>query len=283
MVILFRLLARLPLPVLHNLGATAGWLAWLLSPTYRRRLKANLRQAGLLEYRWAAIAEAGKGLFELPWVWLRPNEKVRAAAVRVSGLAHVEAALSAGRGIIFLTPHLGCFDFCAQYVARFAPLTVLYRQPRQAFVGRLIEIGRGANNQLAPADLSGVRKLLRALKHNEAVGILPDQAPAAGEGVWAPFFGRPAWTMTLAARLMETGAAPIFIYAERLAYGAGFHVRFFAPQEDLSGGVAERVAAINRQIEALIRECPGQYLWSYNRYKIPRGVSAPDMTHERGG
>lgn len=265
---LFRLLAHLPLAALHNLGALLGWLAYGLSPTYRRHLRENIAQAGCVSVRGRAVAEAGKTLLELPKLWLRPQDEVVGRVVKVTGWDRVEAAWDAGRGILFLTPHLGCFEITAQYYAAqsthasHGPITVLYRRPKQAWLAPIIEGGRGANLKLATADLSGVRKLIKALRNNEAVGILPDQAPGAGEGVWAPFFGRPAYTMTLAARLAQTGAAVIFAFGERLPYGAGYHLHFLAPDGDVA-----TAAGINREIERLVLMCPEQYLWGYNRYK----------------
>jgi len=272
---LFRFISLLPLPVLHNLGAALGWAAWLLSPTYRRHLRENIALAGAEEAAAAAVAEAGKSILELPKIWLRPHEEVVARVARVSGWELVEAAWSEGRGILFLTPHLGCFEITAQYYASRRPMTVLYRRPKQAWLAPLIEAGRGANLRLAPADLSGVRRLIKALRHGEAVGMLPDQAPGAGEGIWAPFFGRPAYTMTLAARLAETGATVLFAYAERLHYGAGYHLRLFPLSQPLAGDLTARVAQINAELETLIRLCPEQYLWGYNRYKKPSGAPEP--------
>lgn len=259
---LFRCLSFLPLSALHNLGALAGWLAYLLSPTYRRHLNENIALAGIAQARGAAVAEAGKTLFELPKLWLRPQDEVVARVAKVSGWELVEQAWREGKGILFLTPHLGCFEITAQYYAAHQPMTVLYRRPKQAWLGPIIESGRGANLKLAPADVSGVKRLLKALKAGEAVGMLPDQAPKAGEGVWAPFFGRPAYTMTLAARLAQTGATVILAYAERLHYGAGYHLKLFAPQGEVS-----TPADSNREIERLVTMCPAQYLWGYNRYK----------------
>lgn len=271
----FHFFARLPLPLLHNLGALAGWAAWLLSPTYRRNFATQIGQAGCGEARAAAIAETGKALLELPKIWLRPQAEVVGRVAQVSGWALVEAAWAQGRGILFLTPHLGCFEITAQYYAARRPITVLYRRPKQDWLAPLIEEGRGANLKLAPADLSGVRRLLRALKTGEAVGMLPDQVPGKGEGVWAPFFGRPAYTMTLAARLAETGATVLLAYAERLPYGAGYHLRLFPLARALEGDLAQRAAQINGELEALIRQCPEQYLWGYNRYKVPAGAEGP--------
>jgi KDO2-lipid IV(A) lauroyltransferase len=272
---LFRLLSRLPLPLVHNLGAMAGWLAWLLSPTYRRNLATHIGQAGLQEAKFSSVGEAGKALLELPKIWLRPQDEVVGRVAKVSGWELVEAAWASGRGILFLTPHLGCFEVTAQYYAARKPITVLYRRPKQAWLVPMIEEGRGANLKLAPADLSGVRKLLKALKTGEAVGMLPDQVPGNGEGVWLPFFGRPAYTMTLAARLAETGATVLLAYAERLPYGAGYHLKLFPLSAALEGDLNQRAAQLNRELETLIRDCPQQYLWGYNRYKVPAGAEPP--------
>jgi len=130
---------------------------------------------------------------------------------------------------------------------------------------------------LAPADLSGVRSLIKALKKGQAVGMLPDQAPKVGEGVWLKFFGRYAYTMTLAARLTETGATTLLAWGERLPKGRGYRLHFRPPLQVLSGSTIERAAQINGEIEALVRECPAQYLWGYNRYKRPGGAEPPPV------
>lgn len=267
---LFRLLSLLPLSFLHRLGVLLGWLVYAASPTYRRHLRENLAQAGFLSLLPQAVAEAGKTVLELPKLWLRPQPEVVARVVAVSGWALVEEAWAAGKGILFLTPHLGCFEITAQYYAHCRPITVLYRPPRQAWLKRLVAAGRGARLNLAPAGLGGVRKLLKALKAGEAVGILPDQAPGVGEGAWAPFFGRPAWTMTLAPRLASSGAAVILAWAERLPRGRGYHLHLTAPTGEIA-----TPTDLNREIERLVRLCPAQYLWGYNRYKTPRGVTSP--------
>lgn len=285
MVFVFRLFSYLPLPLLHNLGAVLGWLTWLLSPTYRRHFRTNLALAGLGEataVRWAAIAEAGKAIAELPKIWLRPSAELVERVAQVSGWEVVEAARRTGRGVMYLTPHLGCFEMIAQYLAGTPdadglahPFTALYRRPRQAWLASLMERGRGTNFKLAPADLSGVRRLMKALKQGESTGMLPDQVPGNGEGIWAPFFGKPAYTMTLVARLAETGATVVLTYAERLHYGAGYHIHFLPLSQPLAGDLPARVAQINGEIEAIIHRCPEQYLWGYNRYKRPAGAPEP--------
>jgi Kdo2-lipid IVA lauroyltransferase/acyltransferase len=277
----FRFLATLPLPWVHRLGALAGWLTYAASPTYRRRLRANLELAlggvprNVLR---AAVAEAGRQALEMPWVLLRPRREAVAQVVDVQGQEWVDAARAAGRGLLFLTPHLGCFEITAQYLAQQAPITVLYRPPRKAVLRPVIEAGRARGMmRQAPADLSGVRKLLQALKKGEMVGMLPDQVPSQGEGQWAPYFGRPAWTMTLAARLSEVkGTDVLCIWAQRLPSGAGWCIRITPPEKPLAGSLSERVVRINQEMERMVRACPAQYLWGYNRYKRPTGVPPPE-------
>lgn len=280
--LLVPLLARLPLAWVHRLGALAGWLAWLASPSYRRHLRDNLALAipePALRASAArqAIAAAGQMVFELPRIWLNPMHDV-AAQIQVSGWEAVDAARQAGQPLVILTPHLGCFEIAAQYFALFHPITVLFRPPRQPYLQALMTQGRQRGNlALASADLTGVRALMRALRRGETIGLLPDQAPQAGEGRWLPFFGRMAYTMTLAARLTEGGATVLLAWVERLPGGAGYHFRLRPPQAALTGDTEARARQINGEIEALIRECPGQYLWGYNRYKQPRGAEPPPL------
>ena len=280
MIVLFRLLSFLPLSWLHALGAFCGVLTWLFSPAYRRHLRANMRLAlgadGERQLRWKAIFQAGKTSLELPRIWLRPQPEAAALVREVRGAALLEAATREGKGIIFITAHLGCFEVVGQYLALTAPLTALYRPPKKRWLQRLIETGRGREQlHLAATDLGGVRKLRKALKNREAVILLPDQAPRVGEGRWLDFFGRPAYTMTLAARLSESGAPLVMVWAERLSGGAGYRLHLQRPTQEIHGSVDERAQQINRQIEAMIRQCPSQYLWAYNRYKRPRGAEAP--------
>ena len=280
MVFIFRILSRLPLRAVHALGALLGRLIYLLSPTYRRHVRENLAQAGIdPALRGAVAAESGKQMLELARIWLRPLEEANALVVEVVGRDCLDAALAEGRGVLFLTPHLGCFEITAQYLSSFGDITVLYRPPKSAAAQELILTGRKrAQLHLAPADLSGVRALIKALKKGQMVGMLPDQAPKTGEGVWLDFFGRPAYTMTLAARLSETGATTLLTWGERLPQGRGYRIHFQPLTPPLSGTTQERAQQINHAVEALVRQCPAQYLWGYNRYKRPRGAEAPPQS-----
>lgn len=273
-----RLVARLPLRWLHRAGAAIGWLTYAASPVYAARMRENLYASGVCSGHAQCrsllhdvIAETGKGVTELAAVWFGPAERI-ARLTRCTAWHAVEEAQRAGRGVIFLTPHLGCFEIAALYGAQRMPLTVLYRPPKLAFIEPAMIAGRSRfGAKMAPASLAGVRRLYKALLKGEAVGLLPDQAPGAGEGAWADFFGRPAYTMTLVARLQKaTGAAVIMAFAERLPESAGYELHL----EPLPAALLD-APALNRAIEAVVRRCPAQYLWSYNRYKVPAGAGEP--------
>jgi KDO2-lipid IV(A) lauroyltransferase len=272
--ILLRLLAALPLSVLHALGAALGWAMYGISPTYRRHLKENLDRAGYRDSgtRRAAIASAGRMLAETPAIWLRPQQKVAALVREVTGVDAALAAHAQGKALLLLTPHMGCFEVAAQYAAQHMPITVLYRAPKLGWLEPLMREGRGRGGvRLVPADFSGVRELFAALKRGEAVGFLPDQVPGIGEGEWADFFGRPAYTATLAPKLARRPDVACFLaYARRLPRGAGYALVLRPLAESLPQENPTR--RLNRALEALVRECPEQYLWGYNRYKTPRGA-----------
>lgn len=283
MLVLVRWFARRSLRFLHACGALLGWAGYALSPSYRQRLKANAALAGLsTAERRAAVADAGKLVMELPRLWLRPRSEPIADPVRWEGDGLIAALLDRGRGLVLLTPHMGSFEVSAQaYAERFGarqPITVLYRPARKAWLRELEETARARTAlATAPADFSGVRLMMRALKKGETVGLLPDQVPPAGMGVWVPFFGQPAYTMTLAARLIQqTGAAVAVLWTERLPQGAGYVVHAEALAVPLPEGGDETASAlaINAAMEAVIRRKPTQYLWGYHRYKAPREVAA---------
>ena len=270
---LFKLIARLPLPLLHGLGAMLGWLAYALSPIYRRRFAANSHLAGYAPSQVrAAIAHAGRMVAELPRLWWGAPVPVRWDGAELMDNAHAH-----GKGVIFLTPHLGCFEVAAQaYAARYASMgkviTVLYRPARKAWLQKFVSQSRSRTGlAAAPATLSGVKALVKALRSGQALGILPDQVPPLGLGVWSEFFGHPAYSMTLPARLAkQTGATILLAWGERLHSGSGYCVHLRPFTEDLADAPEQSAGQINAAMERLVRECPQQYLWGYARYKQPR-------------
>jgi KDO2-lipid IV(A) lauroyltransferase len=259
-----------------------GWLVWWLSPSYRRNFKANVQAAGVA-WRDArpAVAAIGSMVAELPWVWMRPHEAKLDGLVKWDGAEHFEAAMQAGKGAIIMSPHLGAWEIGAQAIAEkfgpsYGPMVALFRPARKAWLEPLVANARTRPYlDSAPTSLAGVRTLIRALRNGGYTAILPDQVPPLGQGVWAPFFGREVYTMTLLAKLaQQTGAQVILTWCERLPAGQGFcmHMRPFDVPEMKDASVSPEVAAaaVNRGVESMVLDAPGQYMWGYARGKQPR-------------
>jgi len=162
-------------------------------------------------------------------------------------------------------------------------MTCLYRPARQQGMGTVVVAGRERMGiRLAPTDTRGVRILLQALKVNELIGILPDQDPRDEAGVFAPFFGVQAKTMTLLSRLAHKSGAPLlFCMAERLPWGRGFRLHFLpAPSGIDSSNTALAAAALNQGVEQGVKLAPAQYQWSYKRFRT-RPAGEPSLYGRR--
>lgn len=271
--LLLKPLVYLPLRLLHGLGVCVGNILFYCMPQAKKRVIANISQSQLIknskevnEIARESFVELGKAIFETPVIWQKNESDLLPLVHKIHGWETIKDALQLGKGIIFLTPHLGCFEITSIYYGNRHPITVLYRPPKLKWLENIILKGRKRTGvTLAEANASGVRKLMQALKRNEAIGILPDQIPAAGEGEWADFFGKPAYTMTLASKLAEkTGATVIMAFGERLAYGAGFDIHITRLDS------IETPTLLNHAIEQQIAQNPAQYLWLYDRYKQRR-------------
>jgi Kdo2-lipid IVA lauroyltransferase/acyltransferase len=275
--LLLRLFAALPLRVAHAVGGWVGWLAAAGPVRLRRHTDTNLAvcfphmpPAERARLARRSLVETGRAAAELGALWLWRRERVLGLVRRVSGEAALKQALRRGRGAILASPHLGAWELCGLYCSAHYPLTALYRPLRMRELEALVRQSRERlGGRLVPAGPAGVRALYQALARGELVGILPDQEPGAGNGMFAPFFGIAANTMVLLSRLASRARAPvIFTYAERLPRGAGFHLHFRAGAPELVTGTLEAsVQALNADVEACVRNLPAQYQWSYKRFR----------------
>lgn len=271
--LLSKIFAHLPLPLTHYMGKIVGWLLYLLTPDAARIQQQNLTQSSVCNHQAdfkrvirANIGETGKAILETFAIWQWPQKKALSFVKNCNNWYLVDEALAKRKGVIFLTPHMGCFEITSIYYASHHPITVLFRPPKKSWLSNLIDAGRTKGQvKLAPANAQGVRALMQALKKGEAIGILPDQIPAKGEGEWANFFGKPAYTMTLAGKLAEkTGATVIMAFGERLSNGQGYEIHLTRLESIATPDL------LNQAIEQQIRKKPEQYLWRYNRYKTRR-------------
>jgi KDO2-lipid IV(A) lauroyltransferase len=194
------------------------------------------------------------------------------------GWEAVERLRAAGRPIVFVTPHLGAYDVAGRYLWSHMPLLAMYRPHKIAWIDELLREGRNQGaapdgTNVAPATLAGVRMVLKHLRRGGCSVLLPDQGPGQGEGEWVEFFGRPAYTMTLVGRLQEASeAALVFCYARRLPRGEGYALHLSTLESELPKDRRAAARIVNAKVEELVRECPEQYLWGYNRYKRPAGA-----------
>jgi len=274
--LLLRLLGRLPLRVLHAVGALFGRLASWRHGRMAHTVAVNLSiarpaldQAERRRLQRAVLAEAGKSGAEIVKIWGGGAERALALVREVRGEALFDAALASGKGVIVAAPHLGCWELLNYWLCSRTSMAILYRPPHFAALEPLLRKVRGA---LAPeqvrAEGAGVRTLYKRLAAGGTVGILPDQKPREGEGQLAPFFGRPALSMVLLPRLAaRTGATVLYAFAERLPRGAGYRIHFLPAPEGLADPDLEvACTALNHGVEACIERAFAQYQWQYRRY-----------------
>jgi KDO2-lipid IV(A) lauroyltransferase len=270
---LLKPLTLMSLSAIHTIGQCIGIAFYYTMPAYKKNIRENILQSGLIKkgenielFIKSNLSELGKFYAESLAIWKKENESTLAWVQACENWPAVEKALKRKKGIIFLTPHMGCFEITSKFYGAKHPITVLFRRPKIRWLHKLTESGRSSEKiKLAPANMQGVRLLIQALKRGEAIGILPDQIPGRGEGEWAPFFEKPAYTMTLASKLAnKTGATVMMAFGERLANGQGFKIHL----EELAEGSISNTSLLNQAIERQIKKNPKQYLWAYPRYKV---------------
>lgn len=284
------LISVIPLCILHPIGGFLGEVVWRCAPRFRRRMNENLRQAG---YQPEAMArevsrQLGMQAIESGWIWKRPHRELMQYVKATEKADRLIAdALASGRPVLFMTPHIGCFEITPVWLAQRhlqaegRYMAILYRTPRKAILRPAVQKGRETPGIVpAPADLKGVRELVRAFRDGQIVGVLPDQVPSKGEGVWADFWGRKAYTMTLPLKLARQFNAIRIVAWGRRVPGRGWVIDARRWEGDLTGDLNKDAAAMNRALEGVIRRIPEQYLWSYNRYKCPSGVQRPPQESE---
>lgn len=272
-----KLAAWLPWSINNWLGQFIGQCLFLIPNQSKRITDINLRRCfpelptkardGLVR---KSLIETAKMATAAGPIWSWKQDRVLSLIKQVSGEDACIQARDAGRPIIFILPHLGDWELVNMYLSAHYSLTCLYRPPRLKGLGDFIKSARerfGAT--LVPTDVTGIRQLLKALKRGETVCILPDQEPAKGNGEFIPFFGIAAYTMVLAARLIKkVDAEVVFVFAERLAKGQGYHLHFEQPVViDHAADITEISQQINAGVEYCIRQTPEQYQWEYKRFR----------------
>lgn len=274
------LVARLPWPVLRALGDALAWL-WLKSGARESRVAEmnlaiaypDMLPAQREEWRRAVLRTTARQALETLRLWTRPHAENLAMIVEAHGVELFDAALASGKGVIVAAPHFGNWELLNQWLAAKTPLAILYRPPESAVGEAFLRLVRAHDDPSrvtqVRAEGPGIRALYKRLRDGGVVGILPDQQPKAGDGEFAPFFGKEALTMTLLPRLAErSGATVLFAWCERIGGG----LRFALHIEQATGDIASAdprtaVAALNANVERIARRDPAQYQWTYKRFK----------------
>jgi KDO2-lipid IV(A) lauroyltransferase len=273
-------IAALPLGLAQGIGGFLGLLAYIGSTQYRSFFKTHYlavaAQKGFTADLWSAARASGMLFSDSLWIWRNPQK-----ALELTEIMHweiVEEAINEGHGLVMLTPHLGGFEVIPRVLAQHFPATILYRPARQDWLNAVVEEGRAyPNMHFVPTNLQGVRQMTRALTRGEAIGILPDQVPSGGDGIWAPFFGRPAYTTTLPARLANRHQTPVIMFtAKRKSLGQGWLMQA-TRLKSFSEDAPQSCIELNQAIEAAILIAPEQFIWAYNRYKHPLGAELPPI------
>jgi KDO2-lipid IV(A) lauroyltransferase len=269
--------AYLPLPVSHGLGFLIGWGLFLFPSHSRRITRINIdlcfpalsagEQRKLVR---RTLIEMCKTIFEVGALWLRPGRNTLRLIKKVQGSELVDAALSAGKGVILASPHQGAWEATGLYCGAHYKFSCLYKPLKMQQLDALVTRARGRmGGHHVPANAAGIRILYKTLKQGDAVGMLPDQEPLEGTGVFAPFFGIPAYSMVFLGRLAAKSGAPIiFTWCERLSWGRGYHLHFReAPASAHSADTLEATRANNQAVEDCVRTNLAQYQWSYRRFR----------------
>lgn len=265
---------RLPLNYLRILAKLIGILIYVLSAKHRKTIASNLTQAQLNLSIFSVNQAIVCGAADMLWVWLRCTKTVaKKISISPESNAAVHEALNNRHATILLTPHLGCFEALAKWIAHQTPLTAMYRRPKQKWVAQFIESVRNITNlTMARADTGGVRVALKTLKSNGLLGILPDQVPKQGEGLWLPWFGRDAYTINLPAKLhLATQARMYIIYAIPNVDGWQVHCERIVLPEIAINSLLNEAEAISRHLnsalECVVKRHSLYYAWGYKRYK----------------
>lgn len=274
-ILVFRALGLLPLIALQQIGTCLGWIASLVPGTYKRRAAANMAFAypdATPAMHRQAMQQLLRMFLELPYLWSPRNAAHLQELVICDAWPLIAETLRQGCGLILISPHIGCFEMLGPIYSQRHPATVIFKEPRMKWLGDLINrIRLSPQLTLVPGNQKGVKGLVRALMRGHTIGFLPDQVPAEGDGVYAPFFGHQAYTITLVQRMQSIRQTPIFtVGLERLDNAQGYRLHVIPMEAPLSEEPVQAATQMNAALEAMIRRMPSQYLWGYNRYKTPR-------------
>ncbi len=270
-----RLIGTLPLQWSRFIGATFGWFIWRCKAKPYKVARENLelsfpdmQEAQREHITKKSLIETGTLSTEVFTVNTKNLEWLKSKIVKAYGEEIIQNATKNKQGVILLAPHFGNWEVLSLILPTYAPLTALYRPPKQAYLDPIIKKAREKSGAtLVPTTPKGVATLIRSLKKGGITAVLPDQSPAQGSGVYVKFFNEPAYTMTLVHGLIKRSNA-VVVMSFALRVKNGFEVHFIpAPEDIYSDDVETSVRALNEGVENVISYAPEQYQWEYKRFK----------------
>lgn len=271
--LLLRLCIFLPYPALMALGRSFGRLLRALPLRFvhiaRRNMELCLPELGaaareqLLRRHFESL---GMGLFETGLSWWGSPQRGR-QLTDIVGHAHLDAALSRGKGAILLCAHFTTIEMSGWALATRMPLNVMYRPTRNAVMERFLSRNRARRLKRA-IRRDDIRTVISALKANEAVWYAPDQSYRNKGAQMVPFFGIPCATNVATSRLAKmTGAAVLPYLPERLPHG-GYRMHILPAFDNFpSDDAVADTLHYHTLVEAHIRKVPEQYFWIHRRFK----------------
>jgi KDO2-lipid IV(A) lauroyltransferase len=271
------------------IGKAAGWAAYYLHGRLRRTAFRNLSLA-MPELDDAARTGVVKGVFDSigrllgefsQFPKITPDNI--GTLVVYEGLENYTRAAAKGRGVLYLTGHVGAWELCAfAHGAAGNPLNFLVRPIDNPLIDRIISRYRCLSGNRTIDKSDAVKPVLAALRRREAVGFLIDINTFEDQGVFCDFFGIQACTTTgLAVFALRTDAPVVpgfLIWDHKLKR----HCLRFEPElpvvhtGDFKEEVSLNTAAFTRVIEQYARRYPDQWLWVHKRWKT-RPEGEPDL------
>ena len=273
------LLTRLPWSWQRRLADGVAWLWRRIDARESRVTRRNLELAypelpveQRARLHHDVLRTTARQTLETLYLWTHaPADNLQRHLREQHGAALYDAVLAAGKGVIVVAPHYGNWELLNQWLASRGPFAFVYAPPENPIGDAFLQRARGGDNvRQVRAEGPAVRQLFKVLKDGGAVAILPDQQPKNGDGVFVPFFGVQALTMTLVNRLAErTGATVLYAWCERI----GPDIEFALHVEPAPAQIADpdpllAAATLNAGIERIARRDPAQYQWTYKRYTL---------------
>lgn len=276
LVALLWLLHFLPLPLLAWLGRRLGDLLYCFGRDRRRVATINLQlcfpERSAAERRALAREHfrlLGRSLIERAIFWWAPRERIE-RLVRVKGEAHVRNALAAAQPVMLLAPHFLGLDAGGVAVTMRFDIVSIYASQSNPVFDLLLLGGRSRfGDQLLLSRQDGARATVKAMKAGRPFYYLPDMNARRRDGIFVPFFGIQASTVTGLPRLAKAAGAVVIPCVTRiLPGGQGYEVEFGAPWADYpSDDLTADITRMNAWIESVIRTMPAQYYWVHRRFK----------------